>query len=247
MACPHAFMNFLSIAGLAGVDIAGGPDALLPRGIALAALETLRELAALADPAAAGWSSIGALDAMAQPDGPVFCPMVFGFNSYARGPARGTAGGRRLRFGAVSLPVATGEAGGVGAGGTVAGGAGLALSARLADRPAERSAALAVLRHFASAAAQTAMACDGGQPARIEAWDDPAADATNGGFLTNCRDAMTRAHLRPRHAGYMALQNGAGDLLLAAAMDRSQPAAGVIDAIDALYRRTRAAGSVYGR
>jgi len=234
MACPHAFMNFLSIAGMTGADIAGGPEALLPRDTALAALETLRELAALADPASARWSSIDALDALARTDGPDYCPMVFAFNSYARG----SAGTRRLRFG--PLPLA-------GDGGPVAGGTGLALSARLAGRPAELAAALDVAGHFAGAGAQTAMACDGGQPARVEAWDDPAADAANGGFLSDCRASMARARLRPRHAGYMALQNGAGDLLLDAAFDRSRPAGAVIDAIDALYRRTRAAGSVYGR
>lgn len=231
-ACPHAFMNFLCIAGMLGGDISGGADALLPRELALESLDLLRELAAQSPRESFGWSSIAALDALAASDALSYCPMVFCFNTYAR-DARA---GHRLRYATPPLGREGDEPAGA-----IAGGTGLAISASSAS-PA---AAADVVRHLAAAASQVRCAIAGGQPARIEAWTGDAADAANGGFFSDCRAAMAGAKLRPRYAGYMELQNAAGDLLREDAMHGSAPATAVIDAIDAIYRRTRGADQAY--
>lgn len=228
MACPHAFMNFLTVCGLLGADISGQSDELVPRAVALEALDILRTLAARLPEQAFSWSSIGALDAMAAGDAPPYCPFVFCFNSYAR-PDHGA----QLAFAAPPELVPR-----RGVAGTVAGGTGLAVSAS-SPHPA---AAIEAAVHFASDAVQRTMAMAGGQPAARRTWLDTAADAANGGMFSACLQTMELCSLRPRFAGYMTLQNAAGDLLRDDAMARSTPAEQVIDRLDALYRTALAGG-----
>lgn len=230
MACPHAFMNFLCIAGLSDADISGGEERLLPRETAIESLELLRELAASIPQQSFDWSSIGVLDALAASDDLAYCPMIFCFNTYARDARAGT----RLRFTTPPLGGSTGS---------IAGGTGLAISA-YSHHPDEAAEAV---RFLATADSQIRCAIAGGQPARIEAWKDREADDANGHFFSDCLSTMARAKLRPRYAGYMELQNAAGDILREDAMKRASPASTVIDKIDELYRQTLRKGSVYGR
>ena len=228
MACPHAFMNFLTIAARLGGDISGRGERLLPPDIAGHAIEVMRELASFLPRDAFAWSSIGLLDAMAERRDIAYCPMVFGFNSYSRPHFRTAA----LRY--LSPPsIAGGEDA---ASSAVAGGAGLAVPARSPNR----DAALAAVRWMATAGAQIRMAIHGGQPAHRAAWSDPEADRANGGFFSACRTTMEGASLRPRHAGYIALQNAAGDLLREDALSRRRPVGEVVEAIESLYRASRA-------
>lgn len=225
MACPHAFMNFLCIAGMSGTEIDGSHEALMPREKAVVALELLREIASAIPDAAYGWSSIGALDALAASDRLAFCPMVFCFSTYARDARAGT----RLRFSAPPLTDRGGFSG------SVAGGAGLAVSKSCPHL----DAALTVVAFMADAASQLRCSLAGGQPARAETWRDAVANERNGGFFEDCRLTMERAQLRPRYAGYMELQNAAGHILADACRDRSVAAEDVIERIDSLYRITR--------
>lgn len=232
MACPHAFMNFLCIAGMSGADISGGEDQLLPREIAIQSLELLREVAASIPQQSVDWSSIDVHDALAASDDLAYCPMVFCFNTYARDARAGS----RLRFAA---PPLAGAAGPVGA---IAGGTGLAISA-YCNRSEEAAEAV---RFLAAADGQVRCAIAGGQPARIEAWTDREADEANGHFFSDCLSTMSRASLRPRYPGFMELQNAAGNILREDAMNPASRASVVIDRIDDIYRRTRGAGLVYG-
>lgn len=225
MSCPHAFMNFLTICGLLGADISGEAERLVPRSIGIEALEILRELVARAPAEAGEWSSIGLLDAMAERDDIAYCPMVFCFNSYAR-PAGGR-GGNRVAFGSL-VEMRPGR----GTGGVVAGGAGLAISSA-SRHPRE---AAVVVAYLMSAEAQVRMAVWGGQPARREVWFDSEADRANGGFFGGVLATMSGALVRPRYAGYLSLQNRAGDILKAEAIGPSRPAAGVVDEIGALFQ-----------
>lgn len=231
MARPHAFMNFLCIAGMQGSDISGAEDALLPRAVALQALDLLRELAAAIPAAAYGWSSIGALNALAASPDLAFCPMVFGFNTYARDARAGAV----LRF--CTPPLAHAAA----TSGAIAGGTGLAISAA----SSHRGAAVEAVAFLSGPESQIRCALAGGQPARIEAWTDAATDSRNGRFFSDCRAAMAGARLRPRYAGYIALQNAAGDLIATAARDRSLPAHVIIDRIDEMHRDLRSSSRGY--
>jgi multiple sugar transport system substrate-binding protein len=225
LACPHAFMNFLTICGLMGADISGTGDRLIPTDIGHKAIEVLRELAGLAPAEALNWSSIDALDAMAERDDLVYCPMVFCFSSYSR-PRRSTSNAT-LQF--VNLPDLGAERG---PNGSVAGGTGLAVS-QTCRHLAE---AIEVVAHLISPDTQIRMALDGGQPAHRDAWNDSAADVANGGFFSACRRTMEGSIVRPRHAGYMKLQNAAGDLLRDDAVKPERSPRLVLGDIEALFR-----------
>jgi multiple sugar transport system substrate-binding protein len=197
------------------------------------ALDLLRELATAIPDAAYGWSSIAALNALASSPDLAFCPMVFGFNTYARDARAGAP----LRFAAPPL------ANDPNTRGAIAGGTGLAVSAA----SQHRAAAIVAVAYLSSATSQIRNALAGGQPARIEAWADPAAGIRNGHFFSDCRATMAGAKLRPRYAGYIALQNAAGDLIASAARDRSLPAHLIIDKIDAMHRNLRSSVQPYNR
>jgi multiple sugar transport system substrate-binding protein len=218
-------MNYLAICGLMGADLSGEGEVLVPREVGLAAIEVHRRLVALTPPEALDWSSIKALDAMVARDDLAYCPMVFCFNSYSR-----PSPGGRPRLAYSDLP----DFGAAGAG-SVVGGAGLGVSAL---RP-NREAALVAVRHLMTAEAQQRIAVAGGQPGRASVWRDAEADRANGGFFSACLGPMTRSKVRPRHAGYMALQNGAGALLREDAAGRPTSAAGLYEAIEALHRAAR--------
>ena len=120
MAAPHAFMNFLAIAGRQDADLSGVEESLLPHEVAISALHIHRQMAQLIPEEAFAWSSIDLLEAMATTDDIKYCPMVFCFNSYAQRPRDGS---HLLRFS--SLP---GMTAGQDSGVAVAGGTGLAVS-----------------------------------------------------------------------------------------------------------------------
>lgn len=226
MACPHAFMNFLTLCGLMGADISGTRERLVERSIAVEAVRILRELASHIPRQAFDWSSIALLEAMATEDLVAYAPMVFCFNSYSRQP-----GPDRHRLGFASLPTVVAERGCTG---SVIGGAGLAISA---TRPLKQEV-LQFVHHIASPSTQIAMALDGGQPASQGAWTNREVDAINGGFFSGCLETMRGAIVRPRYPGYMKLQNGAGDLLRHDAMERQSAIGDVVDEIETLFAKT---------
>ncbi|MCL4186930.1 MAG: hypothetical protein KJZ85_04925 [Rhodobacteraceae bacterium] len=224
LAVPHAFMNHLSICGLLGAAFDGEGPLLVDADQSAEAIEIQRRLVAFCPEAARGWSSIGALDALARSGGPGYCPLVFAFVTYARPDRPG--GFARLGFGDPPGLAAPGA-------GTVIGGAGLGVSARTAAP----GRALAAAARLVSAAAQRRMAIAGGQPGRASAWDDADAEAASGGFLSATRTAMAKAKLRPRFAGYIGLQNAAGALLLEAMTPPFAPARRVAAALQDLAAR----------
>lgn len=226
LAVPHAFMNYLTISSLLGADISGEGETLIEPGIAVEALELHRRLAACAPEEARDWSSIGLLQAMATTDRIAWSPMVFCFNTYARPDRDATL--RKLDF--QDVPGLT-EA----RHGPVIGGAGLAISATCA----EPRAAVAALAHLLSRETQVGIAVAGGQPGRASTWNDPAADAANGGFFTGCRRSQLKAAVRPRYPGYIKLQEQAGRILLADVLDPGRSPRLVIEQIEAAHRQSR--------
>lgn len=224
LACPHAFMNFLSLCALLGADISGTHEQFLPRDLAAEALDIHRRLAARVPQAARDWSSIGLLDAMVAGDDIAYCPMVFCFNSYTRPSWQSRA---RLTF--ANIATVHGRRG------AIAGGAGLALSISC------RSPDLAIqaMAHLMSRQAQLRMALAGGQPARTDCWQDTAADEANGRLFSSVAATMQHASLRPRHPAYMAFQNQAGDLLRDDAVARRQSADEVLDTLQDLFEASR--------
>ena len=204
---------------------AGGWPA--PRAAAAAAIATLERLAAAACPASLGWNPPVLLGQMAVTDEVAYCPLAFGYASYARP----RPGARRLSF----APAPEDHAG-VPRG--TLGGAGLAVSARARD-PA---AACALAAFTASGDVQRGTYFDaGGQPGHRSAWTDARINAAVPGFFAATLPALDRATLRPRHDGFLTWQGRAGAAIcrhLARGGDR-QALLGELDRID---EETRPAG-----
>jgi multiple sugar transport system substrate-binding protein len=93
--------------------------------------------------------------------------------------------------------------------GSTIGGTGIGLSVRCT----EPAAALSYIRYLGSPATQKAFALNHGQPAHLDAWEDPAIDARFGGCFTSTLATMKAAWIRPRYAGYLKFQAMGGDLV----------------------------------
>jgi multiple sugar transport system substrate-binding protein len=128
----------------------------------------------------------------------VFCPAVYCYATYAEADIA-----HPLRFS--NLP---GLAGANPRGSTI-GGAGVGVSAHVADR----EAAFAYLRYLMESATQKAFAAHHGQPARIDSWEDEAIAARFGGCYPDTRATMEGCWIRPRYAGYLAFQAEGGALV----------------------------------
>jgi multiple sugar transport system substrate-binding protein len=193
----HSLMTFFTLcANLgrpSGTDPAGP---LLERDTARQALAAMRTLLACCPAEALDWNSIELHDAMVARDDLVCCPAVYCYATYAEADVRAP-----LRF--FDLPGPSGSRG------STLGGTGVGVSAH-SRRP---EAALAYVRFLMEPSTQRAFAAYHGQPARIEAWEDPAIDARFGGCYGATRATIESAWIRPRHAGYLDFQARAGALV----------------------------------
>jgi len=93
----------------------------------------------------------------------------------------------------------------------------------------------AFLTRLVSTAPQKRMAWACGRPAWLDTWPHPESHRATGGFFSPRFAIMQQALIRPRYAGYITLQNRAGDILRAEAMSRSRSEAGVMDEMDVLF------------
>lgn len=224
LAVPHAFMNHLSLCALMGAEINGEED-FLDLAISCEAIDIQRRLVRHVPAAAANWSSIATLDAMAGSQTLAYCPLVFCFNTYSRSDR--SLKGKRLRFSSPPLCASQPQLG------PVAGGAGLAISAHCRFP----NAAVTALSHLMRPDSHRRMAIAGGQVGRASAWSDQEADLANGGFFGACRQAMDDARIRPRHRGYVELQNEAGALLRSAMINPTHSNRWVAERLNDLYAR----------
>ena len=222
---PHALLMFAAICVAAGTPPAttpGEPSAVpgelneapgepavepgefVPAEAGAAALDLMAGLLARADRDVSQRNPIGVLDAMTEPDGPAYCPLVYGYVTYHR-PDSG-----QPRLAAFDAPGMPSESGGTGVPGSVLGGTGIAVT-RSCTRPA---AAAALLRRLLSEPVQVGLyARLGGQSSLRQAWQDDDASRPNGGFYAATRRTIESAWLRPRFAGYPAFQAAASAVL----------------------------------
>jgi multiple sugar transport system substrate-binding protein len=180
------------------------PGTFVDQDTGTAALEIMADLLAHADQALAWQNPIAVLDAMAADDGPVYCPLVYGYVTYQRP----RPGGRPLA--AFDAPAGPGGPTGPGRIGSVLGGAGIAVTRSCADLAAAR----ALLLRLVSRDVQVGLYAElGGQSADRRAWLDPAADARAGGFYSATHRTIETAWVRPRFAGYVEFQAAASATL----------------------------------
>jgi multiple sugar transport system substrate-binding protein len=172
---------------------------VVSRRIGRSALALLAALVERCHPASLDWNPPRLLEAMSGGDEVAYCPLAFGYANYARP-------GFRDHLVLAAPPPAGND--GVPRG--TLGGAGLAVSAS--------SAAVAEAVGYAAFVARpevqrTVYFEAGGQPGHRSAWTDEAVNAAASGFFRDTLGALDAAVLRPRHDGFLAFQETAGDLV----------------------------------
>ena len=195
----HSLMTFFTLCANLGGPCGTEPsEPFVDRGVAREALGAMRRLAGLCPPEALDWNSIALHDAMVARDDLLYCPAVYCYATYAEADAR-----RPLRF--HDLP---GLAAADPRGSTI-GGTGLGISA-FCTQP---EAAMSYARFLLEPATQMQFAVHHGQPARIEAWQNPDIDSRFGHCFSATRKTMEACWIRPRHDGYLAFQACGGELM----------------------------------
>lgn len=188
------------------------------------ALEALRELVGLCEPACLERNPIRTYETMIERDDLVYCPFAFGYSTYAQAeyaanPLRFgglvTLNGRRLR--------------------STLGGTGLAISRRCQHL----DVALEYVAEVASPACQRGLyALAGGQPGHLAAWRDDAVNARSGNFYRDTLQTLEEAYLRPRYDGYIGFQDRAGEVVHAFLREGGAPNATIAE-VNRLYRESR--------
>jgi multiple sugar transport system substrate-binding protein len=198
---PHAFLTLLAMCASARSGPPAGPE-LLPPAAAAAALGILRAVWAAADQELSSADPIAVHEALAA--GTVaYCPLAYGYASYAR-----PAAGRH------ALAWADAPTFGSARPGSVLGGTGLAVSAPRRPDPA---GVRGFLTAFLAPDVQAGLVpAHGGQPAQAAAWDSAAVDQAWGGYYRAVRRSLDAAWVRPRADGWIALQDQASALVRAA-------------------------------
>jgi multiple sugar transport system substrate-binding protein len=222
VAGPHAFLSFSSVCASLGAVIGGGPDALVDREVAIAALEPMREIAARAPQWTTALNPIGLLDAMAAGERLDAIPLVYGYVNYS---------GDAVRF--ADAPAWT--LGGLP--GSTIGGTGIAVSRRCDVD----DALVAHLLHLVDDEVQRRfIPLRDGQPALDSAWTDPLLDAAAFGFYSATIATMRAGIVRPRHDGYIAFQSLGSEIIRGILSGDTTEAAG-LDRLDEAYRSSLAA------
>jgi multiple sugar transport system substrate-binding protein len=139
------------------------------------------------------------LDLMSTGDVIAYCPLAFGYSTYAR------EGFRRSRLRFTDIPAER-----FGPRGATLGGAGIAISARC---DAQKEAARYALWLASGPSQRGGYFSGGGQPAHRDAWLDPYINDQTLSFFRGTLATLDLAFLRPRWPGYMTFQDLIGPAL----------------------------------
>jgi multiple sugar transport system substrate-binding protein len=214
-----AFLSYCAIAVADGVDPFGGD-----RVARASVLDRLARLVELAHPASTAWNPPTMYEHMATEDDVVYCPLAFGYSNYSRADYR--------RQGIAFVP---GPAGSTGALVGTLGGAGLAVSA--SSHRVE--AAVAYAAFVASPEVQRGIYVrEEGQPGHRSAWTDAEANRITNRYFVDTLPGLDAAYLRPRHAGFLELQDRAGAAVQRFLAERRHDALDVVDRLDAMWDET---------
>lgn len=184
------------------------------------ALTKLKALLERCDPACLERNPILTYEAMANADGPVYCPFAYSYTNYGR---RGYAA-TRLRFADV-VSVAGGPAH------TTLGGTGIAVSA-FSRRPEEAARYAAFVND--PSIQRTLYLENGGQPGHRSAWLDAHANDLTNDFFADTLATHDNAYLRPRYDGYLRFQDEAAPRVHAY-LEHGGDASGTVDELNRLY------------
>jgi multiple sugar transport system substrate-binding protein len=196
-ACPtDAISLFFTMSANLGHPIAESSEIFVTNTIGREVLERLHSLVSAAHPKSVEWNPIQVYDFMISTSDAIYCPYGFGYSNYSRAD--------RL----VRLKFADAPAGGTrGCAGTMLGGTGVAIS----KKSAQQGKAVEYAKWLVSRQHQCGRYFyEGGQPASLAAWTDPALDAAAGGFFSGTLQTLQTAYLRPRFDGFVRFFESAG-------------------------------------
>jgi multiple sugar transport system substrate-binding protein len=220
---PHSLMCFFSLCGNLGRPCSIEPhQPFADQDIGVQALEMIRELAALVDPACLRMDPIAALDAMSEAGSPyTVSPLIYGYVSYSIAQFRAN----RIAFS--DMPVV----GNAGHSGSAVGGTGIAVS----GFSGHREAAIDFAYWIASGPVQADRYWrSGGQCGHAAGWEADASNEATLGFYRQTRKTLEGGWLRPRHDGYMPFQAQASERINQA-ITSSEPSAKAIAELNDLF------------
>jgi multiple sugar transport system substrate-binding protein len=218
------FLNFMGMCVTRGGTLVT-EDQLFDQGIALRCLEEMRELASYMPEIIYAMNPIALYETMASGDEIAYCPFAYTYSNYSRPGFAANI----LQF---SNPVTL-------RGGypmrTVLGGTGISVSGKSAHM--EEAVEFCVFVAGRQCQSNLYGIC-GGQPASKSAWEDPLLNRVSNGFFENTLASIQTAYVRPRYAGYIALQRSAG-LPIIDYLHKGITALQALQRIEQLYRESR--------
>lgn len=219
-----AFASFLTLCANGGEPPFVRDDVLVPRDPGLRALSLLQRLAELVDPASFALNPPGLLELMSSTDQVAYAPLIFGYSNYSRPGFRPSL----VRF--ADIPSS-----GDGPSGSLLGGAGIAISSRCSDVKAAADYAMWVCQPEV----QRGLYFDsGGQPGNRVAWLDEGVNRSSDDFFKRTIATLSRAYLRPRYDGYVAVQTACGKIIHDGLVNGRDPEI-VYSELNAAYSGTR--------
>jgi multiple sugar transport system substrate-binding protein len=225
---PHSLMCLFTLCGNLGHPCSVDRDRpFVDAETGVQAIEMIRELAALVEPACIGMDPIAVLDLMGE-EGARYSlsPLIYGYVSYS------LDGFRANRIAFADMPISGTD----GLAGSALGGTGIAVSAFSENR----EAAIDFAYWIAGGAVQSDRYWrSGGQPGHAAGWEDEAANAATLGFYRNTRSTLEGAWLRPRHDGYMPFQEAASQRINRAVTSAEPAAKAVADLNDLFVKSFR--------
>jgi multiple sugar transport system substrate-binding protein len=217
------FLNLMGMCVSRGSLVAMG-DHLFNHEIAMRNLEEMQELASFMPETIYAMNPIAVYETMASTDDFAYCPFAYTYSNYSR---PGFAANPLLFANPVSLQDGSPMR-------TVLGGTGIAVSAGCTSA----KVAIEFCAFVAGRDCQTHLygVC-GGQPASSSAWHDPLLNRISNNFFERTLESIQAACVRPRYAGYIALQRSAG-IPISEYLQRKTTAAHVLECLDTIYRES---------
>lgn len=217
------FLNFLSLCA-SRRGVMASRDQLLDRTVAARCMEELREVASYMPEVTYSMNPIDVYEAMSSGEEYAYCPFAYTYSNYSR---PGYAAHMLLFANPVPLREGTPLR-------TILGGTGIAISAQCKHA----DVATDFCMFIAGSDCQTHLyGICGGQPASNTAWHDPLLNTISNGFFERTRSSIEAAIVRPRYAGYIALQAVAGKII-AAHFHGELSIVQAVDRIEDFYRRS---------
>lgn len=224
--CPtDAYASFLTLAANLGTPCASAEHGFIEPEAGLAVLQAMDAVATHVPREALELNPIAVLEELSGRRSQFeYVPLIFGYSNYARDGFRATL----VTFG--DIPAAGRD----GPRGSLLGGAGLAVSA--ASRYPDAAAGFAGV--VAGSEIQLgAYLLAGGQPAHLDVWESSTANTLTHGFFARTRATLDGAWLRPRHDGFLAVQER-GMHLVHAYLRRALDGPSMIRELNAAYRES---------